>query len=89
MWRANRFTPFAHARFGGARERTGMNGVDFTSPQTDRGFVTILGGGVDLLVNRHVQVRVIEADQMRARLFGQTQNSFGLSSGIIWGFAAR
>src|ERR1700730_13786667 len=56
-WRADRFAPFAHALFGLARERTGMNGVDFISSQTDSGFATTLGGGLDLAVMPHLALR--------------------------------
>jgi hypothetical protein len=85
-WHANRFAPFGHALFGLARERTGMNEVDFTSPQTDSGFATTLGGGLDLAVTPHLAVRVIEADYFRTEVFNQSQNSFGLSFGILLGF---
>jgi peptidoglycan-associated lipoprotein len=88
-WRANRFAPFAHALFGLARERTGMNGVDFISPQTDSGFATTLGGGLDLAVTRGLAVRVIETDYLRSEVFNQRQNSFGLSFGLLFGFGNR
>jgi outer membrane protein with beta-barrel domain len=85
-YRSNRFAPFAHALFGLARERTGMNEVDFVSPQTDNGFATKLGGGLDLAVTPHLAVRAVEADYFRASVFNQSQNSFGLSFGIVLGF---
>jgi hypothetical protein len=83
---ANRFAPFGHALFGLSRERTGMNGVDFVSSQTDSGFATTLGGGIDLAVTPHLALRVVEADYFRTEVFNQSQNSFGLSFGILVGF---
>jgi hypothetical protein len=88
-WRADRLAPFAHALFGLARERTAMNGVDFTSPQTDSGFATTLGGGLDLALVPHLAVRVIEADYFRTQMFNQNQNGFGLSFGILLGFGGE
>jgi outer membrane protein with beta-barrel domain len=88
-WRSNRFAPFAHALFGVARERTGMNGVDFISSQTDSGFATTLGGGLDLAVMPRLAVRVVEADYVRTEVFNQGQNSLGLSFGIVLGFGKR
>jgi opacity protein-like surface antigen len=85
-WRTNRFAPFAHALLGLARERTSMNGVDFVSAQTDTGFATTLGGGLDLAVTPHLAVRVVEADYFRAEVFNQSQNSLGLCFGILFGF---
>jgi hypothetical protein len=87
--RANRFAPFAHALFGVAREHTGLNGVDFTSPQTDSGFATLLGGGLDFIVTRRLKVRAIEVDYLRADVFNQTQNNAGISSGITFGFGTH
>lgn len=78
---AGKFTPFAEAMFGVAHIH---NGGDLpTSSNTS--FANAIGGGLDYRLIRLVAVRV-EGDYLRTSLFSTTQNSFRLSTGIVFRF---
>ncbi|HTK26994.1 MAG TPA: outer membrane beta-barrel protein [Pyrinomonadaceae bacterium] len=95
-----RFKPFGHVLAGVARQK-----IDFTVPsefeidpadlsggETD--FAMVLGGGVDIKVSRHVDVRAIQVDYNPIfgrgatidgeRFDGRTQNNLRLSFGIVF-----
>jgi outer membrane protein OmpA-like peptidoglycan-associated protein len=65
--RYERFTPFVEALFGGAHASSvtisGCTGTPACTPLgSDNAFITLLGGGVDVKVSRHIALRLIDAD---------------------------
>jgi hypothetical protein len=73
-----RLSPFFHVLVGAARIRTG--GL------TDSSLATVIGGGVDWQLMPLISWRVIQADAVRTRLFGGTQNNTRISTGIVLRF---
>jgi len=70
--------PFAHALFGVGHVSTDGFG-------SDSSFATALGGGIDYRMFHVVGWRV-QADYLQDRFFGDTQNNFRLSTGIVLHF---
>lgn len=73
-----KITPFAEALFGVGRVSTDGFG-------SDTSFATALGGGIDYHIVPMVAWRV-QADYLNTRFFGDTQNNFRLSTGIVFHF---
>ena len=73
-----RLSPFFHVLVGAARIRAGGF--------TDTSLATVIGGGVDLRLIPFVSWRLIQADAVRTRLFGGTQNNTRISTGIVLRF---
>lgn len=73
-----KITPFAEALFGAGHVSTDGFG-------SDTAFSTALGGGIDYHLIPAVGWRV-EADFLNTRFFGDTQNNFRLSTGIVLHF---
>jgi len=76
---SSKVTPFAHALFGVAH--ASGNGA------SSNAFVTALGGRLDVSVNEHVAVRLVQADWLPIRSGGVTEKSNGrVSAGIVFRF---
>ncbi len=76
-----RFTPFAHALFGGFHQSADAGSM---SLGTANGFALILGGGVDADLSPRVAVRVGQLDYMRFHANGGSSNIFRYSAGIVF-----
>jgi opacity protein-like surface antigen len=87
--RKKRVTPFAQALFGASRLRTELTGFGQRFFFEDTGFSFVLGGGLDIKVNRHVALRAFQLDFLRARFFGQTENRGRLAFGIVFRFGTK
>lgn len=78
-WRQHKWEPWVHAIVGGAHEQ----------PQTAAGgrnaFAVEAGGGADYRFNPRFSGR-LEADWVYTGFFGQTQNNFKLSAGVVFHF---
>jgi hypothetical protein len=85
-WPGHGFEPFVQGLVGFARARAGLNGVDFVSVQTDTGFATGLGAGLDVAWTPRVSVRLVDIEWDRLSVFEQTQRRLGVSVGLIVGF---
>lgn len=72
-------TPFAHALFGYGRTNLGGS-------LTEGSFAFALGGGLDAKVNRHMGIRLFQADYYRTTILHGTQNSLEISAGIFFHF---
>ena len=90
---AGRLTPFAHALFGGAR----LSGSDSGVSVSWNGFTTMVGGGVDVSVNKNIGVRLAQFDWLyyhfgSKNIGGVTAPSFSgsnnvrISTGIVFRF---
>jgi hypothetical protein len=72
-------TPFAHLLIGGA---TASGGGISTS-----GFATAIGGGLDVKVNQHIAVRLVQADWLLFRSGGETdKKNARVSAGLVFRF---
>lgn len=72
-----RFTPFAHALFGGAHMSNSGGGLS----SSDTSFATAIGGGLDYKLIKGLALR-FQGDELHTSLFGGTQNHLRLSTGI-------
>lgn len=77
------FTPFVEALVGGSRLDTSISGVGGYSTSTNC-ISYKAGGGIDVRVKRHWEIRVIDFDYYRTA-FGTnaTQNNYWASAGVI------
>ena len=88
------FKPFAHAMVGGANARSKVKNVTCTSTATcgvsegetfsDTGLSGVFGGGIDLRLNNHIQIRAIQVDYNPVRLSGTWDNNLRLGAGIVF-----
>lgn len=75
-----RFTPFAHALFGGAH----ISDTKAAS-NSDTSFSTAIGGGIDYKLVKGVAWR-FQGDALHTRFFGAGQNNLRLSTGLVLRF---
>jgi hypothetical protein len=78
-WRQKRWEPWVHALFGGAHENPQ------TATASHNSYSIMPGGGADYRQNPRLSFR-LEADYVNTHFFGQSQNSFLLSGGIVFHF---
>jgi hypothetical protein len=78
-WRQRQWEPWLHGIFGGAHEQPQVAG------QSRNSYVIKAGGGVDYRWNPRISFR-LEGDYVRTGFFGQSQNDFQLSGGIVFHF---
>ena len=79
----DRFTPFAHALFGGFHETAGFGGNSASA----NGFATLLGGGVDFKIAPRISARLPQFDWLLAHAQGSTSSkNVRLSMGLVVGF---
>jgi opacity protein-like surface antigen len=76
----SRFTPFAHAMFGGAH----INDSHAAS-NSDTSFATAIGGGLDYKFIKGVAWR-FQGDELHTHFFGAGQNNFRFSTGLVLRF---
>jgi hypothetical protein len=91
--REGTFKPFAHAMVGLAHVRTKVGDVECT-PVTlcpvieesfsDNGLSGIIGGGLDIKLNKSIQIRAIQVDYNPIRIAGQTDHNLRLGAGIVF-----
>jgi len=86
--RGERFTPFAHALFGGAHVTESV-GLPILTPLpnpsvslSDTSFAIALGGGADISLSGRFAWR-LQGDFLQSRVFQATQNNFRMSTGIV------
>jgi opacity protein-like surface antigen len=95
----HRVTPFAQALFGGVHASqvtlSNCTGSLCTPLQAENAFAMTAGGGIDLRIQRHVAIRLVQAEYLMTR-FGspttgirESQNDIRLSSGLVFGFGGN
>ena len=97
--RGERWTPFAHALFGAARladiqVSTVPSGSAFFSGafSHQNAFATALGGGLDLNINKHVGIRIFQAEYLLTRFNDgrdNKQNNLRASAGLVLHFGGN
>jgi outer membrane protein OmpA-like peptidoglycan-associated protein/opacity protein-like surface antigen len=94
----SRFTPFAQALFGGVHaNKVSLSKCTFscTLLPDENAFAMTAGGGLDIKVQRHLAIRLIQAEYLMTRFqdysSGTTssQNDMRLSSGIVFRFGGE
>jgi hypothetical protein len=87
--RFDHFVPFAEALFGAAHA-----GPQLTGTATQSSFAMALGGGVDVVLTKHLAWRFVEADYLLTNFSGALlspdarQNNFRIGTGVVfrWGY---
>ena len=82
-----RISPFGRVLFGVAHESVGLfNTPAFFSPGSDTAFASAFGGGIDMKAAPFLSLRLIQADYLRTRFYGHTQNQPRISTGLVLHF---
>lgn len=82
--RRGRFTPFAHALFGGFLT---SSGIQTTGTQTH--FALAAGAGIDIRVTPHISIRPLEAEYLMTAIpdgLSNRQNNFRFGLGVSYHF---
>jgi outer membrane protein with beta-barrel domain len=82
--RAGRFSPWADAVVGVMHVTARSMAIDAFAPVTGNAFTAGAGGGLDVRVARHVDVRVVDFQYRRASIFDQVLNRTSVSLGVVW-----
>jgi len=82
-FRGKRLTPFVYALFGVTRfhESATIAGQRFS--ESDTGFSSAFGGGMDVRVNDRVAIRAFQIDYFRPNFFGEAHNRGRLAFGVV------
>ena len=83
-FRAPKFTPFAHALFGGLHQSVATDSL-----ATSTGFTRAVGGGLDLNASRRLAVRLGQFDYEWVRIPTQhlpSATGFRYSAGVVFKF---
>ena len=76
-------TPFAEVLFGASRSDTTISGVGGYTTSIN-GFSMKFGGGLDIHPNRHIDIRLFDADYYRTSFgTGLHQTNYWVSTGIV------
>lgn len=87
--RRERLTPFAHVLAGAVRSRTAGQIGTVAVFNEDTAFGLAVGGGVDVTLQRHVALRLIQADYLLTRFGSETQNNVRVTIGLVFRFGSR
>lgn len=86
---ASRWTPFAEVLFGGVRG----SGAMFKATPSENAFGVLAGGGLDVMLTKHVSLRLVETDYFFSHVniptSSSNQNNIRISSGILFNWGAR
>jgi hypothetical protein len=63
----DKLRPFVHVLFGGARLSTSVSASGITVSGSMNGLATLVGGGLDLKLSKHISLRLIQADWVLER----------------------
>lgn len=96
--RRPRISAFAHALVGLTNTHVGGCGLGTAPCHTGSlpnqvihdnrtNFAIGFGGGLELNLSRHFAIRLLQADYIPARLAGQWENNFRISTGVVLRFA--
>ena len=91
---SGRFQPFGEALFGAAHSGSqaqiynSIHGISGSGGSSNNTFAMELGGGIDIVANRHVSIRPVEVDylftQFSANQVKATQNNFRYFGGLVF-----
>ena len=78
--------PFVHTLVGLTRVGAGVDLFGARISESTSGLALAVGGGVDLRAGESLAVRMIQADYVNIRLFGEHSNNVRLSAGLVFRF---
>ena len=87
-----RLVPFVQVLIGGAHASGGLYAASGSSSGTANAFATSMGGGVDVALNPHISLRLVQAEYLLTLLpngVNSRQNNTNLSAGIVIHIGAR
>jgi hypothetical protein len=95
-YRTEHFQPFVEAMFGGAHSNAYVNICNVTggciNSPSNNAFDFIIGGGLDIPLNKSIAIRAAEADYVLTR-FGNSytsgnnnQSNFRIQAGVVFSF---
>lgn len=87
--RTKRVNPFVHALFGVSKLSTETTEFGPLVSFHDTSFGMALGGGVDVRINDHVAMRVVQLDYLSTEFFNQTQNKGRITIGLVLRFGKK
>lgn len=79
-YRTDKFAPFVHALFGGAR--SGLTATGFGGG-SNGSFSFATGGGVDYKVRDRISLRLVQLDYVNTRFANNVQNNLRFSTGLV------
>jgi hypothetical protein len=95
--RSGTWKPFAHALVGAATARSKFKDLACTTSTgttcpagftndtfSDTGFAGAFGGGLDIRLNDHIQIRAIQVDYNPVRVGGFTNHNARFSAGVVF-----
>jgi opacity protein-like surface antigen len=97
-YRRERFTVFGHVLAGGARHKEEIRFIPFTRPPfptpvfpvdlsfSETGFSIAAGGGIDVVVSKHLALRVVQIDYMPVRIRGDWRQNGRGQAGLVFRF---
>jgi opacity protein-like surface antigen len=83
-----RIHPFVHALFGTVHGKAEIvPPIGFPSAiVTENAFGMAFGGGINVKATRHIWLRLIQVDYLRAQFTNNTQNDARISAGLVFRF---
>jgi hypothetical protein len=82
-FRGKRVSPFVYALFGVTRFQASATVSGQRLSDTDTGFSSAVGGGLDVNLNARVAVRAFQLDYFRPNFFGAAHNRGRLAFGVV------
>ena len=82
-FRRKRLTPFVYALFGATRFHESATISGHHISDSDTGFSSAVGGGLDVKVNDRVAIRAFQLDYFRPNFFGEAHNRGRLAFGVV------
>ena len=82
-FRGKRFTPFVYALFGATRFHESATVAGQKLSDSDSGFNSAFGSGLDVKVNNRVAIRAFQIDYFRPNFFGEAHNRGRLAFGVV------
>jgi opacity protein-like surface antigen len=82
-FRGKKFTPFVYALFGATRFHESATVAGQKLSDSDTGFSSAFGGGLDVRVNNRIAIRAFQIDYFRPNFFGEAHNRGRLAFGVV------
>jgi opacity protein-like surface antigen len=82
-FRGKRLTPFVYALFGVTRFHQSAIVAGQRLSESDSGFSSAFGGGMDVRVNDRFAIRAFQIDYFRPNFFGEAHNRGRLAFGVV------
>ena len=89
-YRGNKIaTPFARVLLGASSLNARATDLSQNAESSDTGFSYGVGGGLDIRVSKRIAIRVVQADYIHTRFFGEGQHNGRLSFGVVFRLGGR